>query len=111
MNGTSLDERLRVLADRRRRELLGELRGGSDETAAIDAVVDRLHSARPVAAGERDAARERLAIELHHVHLPKLAAVGVVAYDTDRGTIEYRPDEQVERILDVLAGEDAVASN
>ncbi|MFC7204834.1 hypothetical protein ACFQJC_15060 [Haloferax namakaokahaiae] len=33
---------------------------------------------------------DRVAIELHHVHLPKLASAGLVAFDDDQGVLSLR---------------------
>ncbi len=35
---------------------------------------------------------ERIAVALHHSHLPKLATVGLVEYDPATRTVESRPD-------------------
>lgn len=44
---------------------------------------------------------DRIQTRLHHVHLPKLAAAGVVDYDTDHRAIELTADpDRLERILD-----------
>jgi len=51
--------------------------------------------------GDPDA-RRRLAIRLHHVDLPKLAADGVVEYDPEDGLVRYCPDERVEAVLETL---------
>lgn len=49
--------------------------------------------------------RDQLAVKLVHSHLPKLAEYGVIEYDPRSGTVRYRPDEQVETVLDALPGE------
>lgn len=35
---------------------------------------------------------ERIAVALHHVHLPKLAAIGLVDYDPGDRIVEARPE-------------------
>ena len=71
----------------------------------VDDLVDRLHQAGPGGADARRMDRDRLAIQLNHCHLPKLADHGIVEHDRDRGTTEYRPDEQIEAVLDELPEE------
>lgn len=45
--------------------------------------------AREVAANEDDASQvEQVAVALHHVHLPKMAELGVLSYDPERHQIE-----------------------
>jgi len=41
--------------------------------------------------------RERLAIDLHHRHLPKLAAAGIIAYDARSNTVRYWGQPTVEK--------------
>lgn len=43
---------------------------------------------------------DRLAIELHHVHLPKLAAAGLLEYEPEGRTV--RVNETVERVKPYL---------
>ena len=71
----------------------------------VDDLVDRLHQAGPDGADARRMDQDRLAIQLNHCHLPKLADHGIVEHDRDRGTTEYRPDEQIEAVLDGLPEE------
>jgi len=42
---------------------------------------------------------------LHHTHLPKLDAAGVVDYHPDRKTIDYDGDPTIEGLLDADAAE------
>lgn len=65
------------------------------------------------AAGERVDAGESAAggsveratlVALEHVHLPRLAEAGVVAYDREAGSVRYLGDSRVEAVLDALAG-------
>jgi hypothetical protein len=52
----------------------------------VEALADRLVE---VAGG--DGSRRAHRIELHHVHLPKLADAGLVVWDTDAGTVRPTP--------------------
>jgi hypothetical protein len=73
----------------------------------IEALVDRLTESKQPATPDRAS----LAIQLYHTDLPKLADVGVVAYDPDRGTVQYQPDAQVEVVLDSLPDEVVTANS
>lgn len=77
-----------VLSAARRQQVLRVLAEASPPTD-----VETL--ARAVAARETDRPAEplpaarvrRVQVSLHHVHLPKLAATGLVEYDPDRGLV------------------------
>ena len=83
LDGEGLDEDTLVeaLADDRRREVLSYVvrAEGSltvDELATTLAATDR---SRPPVAGDAD----RVGIRLYHVHLPKLAKVGLIEVEDD----------------------------
>lgn len=75
------DQTLAALADARRRAILLAL-AGRDRT-------DPLHAPAAVDAGELDA--EALRIALHHRHLPKLQAAGLIAWDREGLTVSRGP--------------------
>jgi len=83
-------ERHLLLAEERRRKALDELTGRT-------APVELTELGRAVAVRESDAGGpdeetvERVALTLHHVHLPKLAQSGIIEYDTDDSRIESCP--------------------
>lgn len=54
--------------------------------------------------------REKIAVELRHTHLPKLADHDLVQYNTKRGIVRYRPDAYVENVLDAIT-EDVMIPN
>ena len=110
MNGDTLDVCLSLVADRRRRKLLEQLRHNGGGAVQIDALVDHLFQAEPAAADDRQSSRDQLAIELYHSHLPKLADQGIVDYDRERGTIEYRPDDHLETVLNGLLAEPSLGN-
>jgi hypothetical protein len=78
--------RYRLLADDRRRTVLGVL-------ATRTGPIDLMELATVVAVHESDAdeipdgALERVAVALHHQHLPKLDEVDVVDYDTEASRV------------------------
>ncbi len=104
MSERSLETLVPLAADRRRRQALHHLRHETNGQTTIDDLIDALSDSE---SGPHDQQidREELAIQLHHVHLPKLTEVGVVDFDTTEGTVRYQPDEQIERILDELTAE------
>lgn len=59
-------------------------------------------------AGDGKRHRQRIATDLYHRHLPKLADVGVLRYDPAANTIELLPAaEQLQPYLDLAARDDA----
>lgn len=91
MTEQSFDACLQLVADSRRRRTVQQLRHADDGKTTVDDLVDRLHSGEPVS----DVDRQRLAIQLSHVHLPKLDDHGVVEYDRESGTVQYQPNPQI----------------
>lgn len=89
---------LRVVAEERRREILQYLQ--STDRAAI--TLQELAANLEPAVGGSDPVKNparRLAIELHHNHLPRLDEAGLVDYDPRRGTVSNRTDAAVKRLL------------
>jgi len=110
MNANSLDACLTLVADRRRRKLLKHLRYNGNGEVRIDDLVDQLYQVESAATDDRQMSQAQLATQLYHSHLPKLADHGVIEHDRERGTIEYRPDEQIEAVLDGLPKEPSLAN-
>lgn len=90
----SESERHRLLGAERRRVTLGVL-------MELTVPVDLKYVAARVAARERDTDTtdqetiERVAATLHHVHLPKMANIGVIDYNPERAQVvscPSRPD-------------------
>ncbi|MFB6130573.1 MAG: hypothetical protein ABEJ28_07110 [Salinigranum sp.] len=82
-----------LFADRRRRELLAELidRGEPMGVEELALVLRANASGTPEEADAGCVAgADEVRVSLHHVHLPKLDAAGVVDYDHERGTVTYR---------------------
>ena len=51
-----------------------------------------------------DASRDRLVARFHHAALPRLDRCGVVAYDADDRTAEYRGGSDIDSLLSLAAG-------
>ncbi|AGB36613.1 DUF7344 domain-containing protein [Natronococcus occultus] len=95
----SLDSLLEVLADERRRCLLAYLLDRDAATASLEAVTDgvlveleRRQRRRPE--------REVLAADLRHRHLPRLADVGVLEYDSRSQTVRVHGHERLEQLYE-----------
>ncbi|WP_210424956.1 DUF7344 domain-containing protein [Halorussus halobius] len=102
----SLDETLEILANHERRDVLGWLMDAPDGTATVDELVDHLVARRAERTGERPG-RGHVTTTLHHVHLPKLADAGVVAYDARSQEVRYWSDDRLEAWHDrIRAGEE-----
>lgn len=98
-NPCSIDAAMDLLADRRRRSALRQLLRRRDETVDFDDLVDRVHDRERTRRVDRDVDRRSIAVEFDHVHLPRLDDAGVLAYDRERGVVEYGGAPVVESIL------------
>lgn len=75
-----------VLADKTRCAVLTYL-ANVDHAVSLDALVDDV--AAELTSGKVDSRfRDRVIIQLHHIHLPKMDAVDVIDYDQDGHLIE-----------------------
>ncbi|MFC7079662.1 DUF7344 domain-containing protein [Halorussus caseinilyticus] len=82
----SLDEIFETLAAERRRNALYVLYRRA-EGITLSELAEEI-------AGAEDADAERVATSLHHVHLPKLADVGVADYDPAAETVRLATDSE-----------------
>lgn len=94
------DRLFELLRERERRQVVAFLRD-ADGPVAVSTLAEH------VAAGGDDRAVRRTLVGLDHVHLPRLAAAGVVDYDRDAGTVRYRGDDRLESLLAVAEGVEA----
>lgn len=44
---------------------------------------------------------ERISVDLHHTHIPKLEAIGIVEYDPGSDLLRYHNDSLVEDLLEL----------
>lgn len=95
------DDVVRLLASRRRRELLRYLREHPDEAVDLTALVSGVRE-RCREAGGADAQTE-IQVRLHHSDLPKLEDAGVVEYDQAGSRVIYEGHDGVETLLETLA--------
>jgi len=78
IDGPDSDAVFECLAAQKRRDIIAELRvrGSASLRELVDAVAET---------GDRP---ERVELELHHRHLPKLADAGLVEYDSEDRAVE-----------------------
>lgn len=84
----SLDSQLALLADRRRRWLVEFMESEQSTRFALETLVAHVRSESQATPGQVPS-RHEVAVALHHVHLPKLAAASVLTYDTAAGTVRF----------------------
>ena len=80
------DQRYRLLASARRR-LVIDILAETTEPVGLEELAEGVVTREDVAPSSDDA-KERVAISLHHVHLPKLSDAGVLDYDPEKHRIE-----------------------
>lgn len=104
----AMDTRLTtVLTDGTRRRIIRLLREDGGSLTEDDLAQALATAEDDVTASESADDAKQLRVRLRHVHLPKLAATGLVSWDDDDGVVTLR-DGQDE---DVSALEDAIAAN
>jgi len=92
----SVDSLFDALSDRRRRAVVRYLIDRTDRTARVETLDAELCHEASADPGSFEAT-------LRHVHLPRLADVGVVTYDEADGTVRYRERPAVESLLETAA--------
>lgn len=105
MTDPEFDRCLRLISDRRRRQIIQRLRPETGGETPVEDLVDFLHAqeSNPATTGGSD--RDQLLIQVTHSHLPKLDEHGIVHFDRELGTVRYQSDELVEAVLDALPRE------
>lgn len=90
-----IDHRFSLLDRYERRCIIRFLQESEEGRVSTDDVVSHLRK-RDSTADERD----KVAIDLRHTHLPKLATIEAVEYDSASETVRYGGDELVEALLE-----------
>lgn len=85
-----------VLTTKHGPAVLKDVHDRDDDVVSLDELVASLH-----AKGEFDG-RNRLAVRLHHVTLPKLEESGAIEYDAADHLVESRDGELVSLVVDLL---------
>ena len=89
---------LELLAESDRREIIRILRESEADHVQTREIITHLQESDPTRNEE-----DRIAIAVHHNHLPKLAETDVVDFDSDSETIRYNDDELVETLLESIS--------
>ena len=100
----TLDELLSALADGTRRRVIRYFHHTDAGAATVEEIAAHL------AARDAEDDRDLLERRLHHVALPKLAAVGVLEYDARSRTAQYRGGDLPGPIRRLLADVRAVVA-
>ena len=87
----ALDQLFRLLADSHRRYTLYYLDETETDVVTLDEVAEHVAARSEPNTDEteqpEDSTRERTRVELHHNHLPQLAAAGLIDYDARTQTV------------------------
>lgn len=97
----ALDSVFQALSDRRRRYVLyylTQVERDVVERADLVVAIRRIEAATP-GSGE-PAPADRVAADLHHNHLPRLAEAGFLDYDRRQGTVRYTETPALEEWVD-----------
>ena len=102
-NTVSPDAVLSAVANDHRRAVLQALDrtdGGVMEVSALtDQVAERVRDGEP----PDDDQRQRVRAALHHTHLPKLEACGMIGYDAETEQVRNVADELGQELLALIA--------
>lgn len=108
-SGTSVppDEILSTVANEQRRAVLRELDHTDGDMIAFDTLEDHVVAqVRADDGGRPDDHRERVPAALHHIHLPKLDACGMIVYDTETMQVRSATGELGKELLAVVESHD-----
>lgn len=78
-----------------RRCIIHFLQESETDQVSIGDVVSHLQKQDPTSDGHG-----RIAVDLHHSHLPELATLDALEYDSRSETVRYHGDELVEALLE-----------
>lgn len=93
----TVDELFALLAHEKYRHVIQYFQQTSDSVTTLDRLVSY-----SVQQTDDNINREKRAIALHHVALPRLAETSVLDYDTRQNTIRYRGWPAAERLVQQL---------
>lgn len=87
------DELLTLLSDEYCRATIDYCRDSSEDVVSIGDIADELGR-------KGHSGADRIALQLHHSILPRLADADVVNYDAETNTTRYRGHAELEALLD-----------
>jgi hypothetical protein len=90
-----IDQRFALLDRYVRRSIVHFLRESEENQVPISELVSHLQRQDPTT--DED---EKIAINLQHNHLPKLASIDALEYDARSETVRYHGDDLVEALLE-----------
>ena len=93
---------LTLVADRHRRQILHYMIENGGTVFERDELIAFLgdQTATP-----QQHLNDTLAVDLHHIHLPRLDEAGVIEYNSHDGTIQYHHVEQIKQLLAFIEAE------
>lgn len=100
----SIDDLFDTMAKPRTRYVLSHLESISVNVVELDDLVDDV-AEREVETGlgvDSEEHRRRVAVALHHNHLPKLAEATVIDYDPRSKTVRYWGDDRISACLELF---------
>ena len=98
----SVDEIHDLFANERRRRVLSVLEAHPDDALPVDELVDRVVERERPDPGPTSH-RDRVLIDVHHVHLPKLADASVIEFDPVAEQVRYCGPDALSSMLDLTA--------
>lgn len=99
----SKETALRLVADEDRRRVLNALIDSSENTASLQELADQM--AVLSAPGGVITETNRSTVKLKHAILPRLDESGLIEYDWRSETVRYRPDENLEQLIEFVSTE------
>lgn len=103
---------LSALAHEHRRAIVAALLNAPGTTLEYDALVDSVAARIEADDADRSSAeaRQRLRIGLHHLHLPKLQAAGIVDFEAEPGSVQFVGDDLVQDLMTLVESHDSSES-
>lgn len=115
-SGSSVGERpvspdrvLSAVANATRRAVLQSVTNAAGQTLPSDVLVDRVADRvrDEDSKRETDEHRQRVRIALHHAHLPKLEAAGMIEYTDETGDVQFVGGDLEQTLLRLVEPDDS----
>lgn len=102
-----LDDVVSALGDEHRRAALRMLDHTDGEPVNLHTLADYVAKQVDCKGRPADEHRRRVRIALHQMHLPKLAACGMIRYDAEANQVQGMADELGQELLAVIESHEA----